>query len=175
MATTQHPRRRPAARLRRLAGRAVDAVRTVSRVATREGGPHAYPGDLTGTPQISYEPSADALPDPGEVVWTWVPYEEDHRRGKDRPVLVIGRDDSWLLALQMTSQDHDGDADQEARQGRYWVDVGVGDWDRDRRPSEARVDRVLRIDPARVRRIGAVLPRDRFDAVAAGVRRHAGS
>ncbi|GAB5080487.1 hypothetical protein ARTHROSP310_36360 [Arthrobacter sp. AD-310] len=27
----------------------------------------------------------DGEPDPGEVVWTWVPYQEDHGRGKDRP------------------------------------------------------------------------------------------
>lgn len=113
----------------------------------------------------------DDLADPGEVVWTWVPYEEDHSRGKDRPVLVIGRHAGLLLALQLTSQDHDRDADDEARHGRYWVDVGSGAWDRQRRPSEARVDRVLQLDPADVRRIGALLPRAVFDRVAAEVRR----
>jgi len=121
---------------------------------------------------MSYEPVADDLADPGEVVWTWVPYEEDHRRGKDRPVLVIGRSAGLLLALQLTSQDHDGDAQDEARQGRFWVDVGSGAWDRERRPSEARVDRVLQLDPGRVRRIGAVLPREVFDTVTEHVRRH---
>ncbi len=34
---------------------------------------------------ISYEPEADGLPDPGEVVWGWVPFEEDPSQGKDRP------------------------------------------------------------------------------------------
>lgn len=131
-----------------------------------------YPGDFAGTPRISYEPVQDDLPDPGEVVWAWVPYEEDHTQGKDRPVLVIGRDGDLLLALQMSSQDHDKDAADEARWGRYWVDVGSGAWDRERRPSEARVDRILRIDPESVRRIGAVLDRQRFDVVAAGVRQH---
>jgi hypothetical protein len=111
----------------------------------------------------------DDLADPGEVVWTWVPYEEDHTRGKDRPVLVIGRHDGRLLALQLTSQDHDGE--DEARRGRYWVEVGSGAWDRQRRPSEARVDRVLQLDPEGVRRIGAVLPREVFDHVAEQVRR----
>ena len=38
----------------------------------------------------SYEPVADGQPDPGEVVWAWVPYEEDPSQGKDRPVLLIG-------------------------------------------------------------------------------------
>ena len=48
---------------------------------------------------------------------------------------------------------------------------GTGAWDRQRRPSEVRVDRVLRLDPADVRREGAALPRDRFDEVVAEVRR----
>lgn len=137
---------------------------------TRLPGP---PGDFHGIPTLEYEPVPDDLPDPGEVVWTWVPYEEDHRKGKDRPVLVVGRDGEWLLGLPLTSKDHDRDAAQEARDGRFWVDVGSGGWDRGGRPSEARVDRVLRLDPAAVRRVGATLPRERFDQVAAEVRRHA--
>ncbi|MGB5951372.1 MAG: type II toxin-antitoxin system PemK/MazF family toxin, partial [Ornithinimicrobium sp.] len=116
-----------------------------------------YAGDYVGVPAMTYAPVADSLPDPGEVVWTWVPYEEDHRRGKDRPVLVIGRHQGLLLALQLTSQDHDRDAEEEARHGRYWIDIGTGEWDRERRPSEARVDRILQLDPSEVRRIGAVL------------------
>jgi len=39
----------------------------------------------------SYDPHPDGLADPGEAVWGWVPYEEDFGRGKDRPVLIIGR------------------------------------------------------------------------------------
>ncbi len=132
-----------------------------------------YAGDYVGVPPMSYAPVADDLADPGEVVWTWVPYEEDHGRGKDRPVLVIGRQHGLLLALQLTSQDHDRDADDEARQGRYWVDIGRGDWDRERRPSEARVDRILQLEPGDVRRIGAVLPESVFAEVAREVRRRA--
>ncbi|NYG08107.1 hypothetical protein BJ986_002594 [Phycicoccus badiiscoriae] len=130
----------------------------------------AYPGDFTGTPAIDYAPRPDGLPDPGEIVWTWVPYEEDHRQGKDRPVLVIGRDGRWLLALMLTSKDHDRDHEQEARHGRHWQDIGSGGWDRQGRPSEVRVDRILRVDPSGVRREGAVLDRGRFDQVAAAVR-----
>lgn len=132
-----------------------------------------YAGDFVGTPTLAYEPVRDDRPDPGEVVWAWVPYEEDHSQGKDRPVLVIGRDGELLLALQMSSQDHDQDAEDEARWGRYWVDVGSGAWDTKGRPSEARVDRILRLAPDSIRRIGAVLDRERFDEVAAGVRQHA--
>ena len=71
-------------------------------------GRSAYPGDFTGPLAPSYSPKPDGRPDPGEIVWTWVPFEEDHTQGKDRPVLVVGRDGRWLLALQLTSKDHDG-------------------------------------------------------------------
>jgi hypothetical protein len=69
-------------------------------------------------------------------------FEEDYQRGKDRPVLVIGRDEPWLLALMLTSKDHDRDAAVEARPGRVWPDVGTGSWDSRRRPSEIRIDLV---------------------------------
>lgn len=132
----------------------------------------AYPGDFTGTPPAEYAPSPDGVPDPGEVVWAWVPYQEDHRQGKDRPALVIGRDGSWLLALPLTSKDHDRDAAQEAAEGRHWVDVGSGGWDSSGRASEARLDRIVRLDPAGVRREGAALPRERFERVVREVRRN---
>ncbi|HYO85626.1 MAG TPA: hypothetical protein VES01_04095 [Dermatophilaceae bacterium] len=57
----------------------------------------------------------------------------------------------------------------QARAGRYWVDIGTGGWDPRGRASEVRVDRVIRLAACRVRRIGARLPRDRFDHVAAAV------
>jgi hypothetical protein len=116
-------------------------------------------------PRFGYSPKPDGRPDPGEVVWTWVPYEEDPSRGKDRPVLVIGVDGDQLLALGLTSRDHDLDAAQESRDGREWMDIGTGPWDAQRRPSEVRLNRMLRLDPAVVRREGAALPRDVFDAV----------
>jgi hypothetical protein len=117
------------------------------------------------TPRLSYAPKPDGRPDPGEVVWTWVAYEDDPTQGKDRPVLVIGEEDDWLLALQLTSKDHDADASQEHRDGREWMDIGTGAWDVHRRPSEVRLNRLLHIDPAGVRREGAALPRAMFDAV----------
>ena len=49
-------------------------------------------------------------------------YEDDPTRGKDRPVLVVGRDRSVLLGLMMSSQErHHADRD--------WVGIGAGDWD----------------------------------------------
>jgi hypothetical protein len=126
--------------------------------------------DETGRFRVEYRPDPDGRPDPGEVVWAWVPFEEDHNRGKDRPVLIMGRRGERLLALMLTSKDHDRDAAGEAAVGRIWMDLGAGPWDRQGRPSEVRLDRVLRLDPARVRREGATLDRPRFDAVAAAMR-----
>ncbi|HIW29519.1 MAG TPA: type II toxin-antitoxin system PemK/MazF family toxin [Candidatus Luteococcus avicola] len=129
----------------------------------------AYPGDFAGRPSIEYCPQAGRLGDPGEVVWCWVPYEEDHYQGKDRPVLLIGRDGSWLLGLPLTSKDHDRDEAQEARAGRHWMDVGTGSWDSRGRPSEVRLDRIIRVDAHRVRRTGSALDRAIFDQVTEAV------
>ena len=134
----------------------------------------AYPGDFTGRARVEYAPNPNGRADAGEVVWTWVPYEEDASQGKDRPVLVVGRDGPWLLALMLSSKDHDRDAADEARWGREWLDIGSGGWDPQGRPSEVRTDRVLRVAPERVRREGATLPRARFDDVAAVLRRRQG-
>jgi hypothetical protein len=128
-------------------------------------------GVRADAPDVAYRPRADGGPDPGEVVWTWVPYDEGDGRGKDRPVLVIGRRGPDLLGLLLSSQDHDRDAADEARHGRLWTDVGSGAWDPRGRPSEVRLDRLLVLDPAEVRREGAALDRVRFDRVVAEARR----
>lgn len=119
------------------------------------------------TPRLRtrYAPARNGRPDPGEVVWAWVPYEEDPTQGKDRPVLVIACNDSHVVALPLTSKDHDLDEAQEARAGRYWMDVGTGPWDRQRRASEVRLNRALVLDVRAVRREGGALPRPIFDAV----------
>lgn len=104
------------------------------------------------------------------MVWAWVPYEEDHSRGKDRPVLLVGRHDGYLLGLMLTSRDRFPDSAASAD----YVDIGVGGWDRQGRPSEARLDRVLQLRPDGIRREGAVLDRNRFDRVASSLRRRHG-
>jgi hypothetical protein len=119
---------------------------------------------------IGYAPQADGDPDPGEVVWGWVPYEEDASLGKDRPVLLIGRRGAQWLGLMLTSKDHDRDAADEARHGRHWMDLGAGAWDREGRPSEVRLDRLIVLEESAVRREGAALDRARFDAVLAAAR-----
>ena len=115
--------------------------------------------------EIAYQPKRDGRPDPGEVVWAWVPFEEDPSQGKDRPVLLIGTRGDRLLGLMLTSKDHDRDAEQEARHGRHWMDVGTGGWDREGRPSEVRLDRLLVLDPEGVRREGSALRPSVFEQV----------
>ncbi|WP_238419940.1 type II toxin-antitoxin system PemK/MazF family toxin [Gordonia sp. 'Campus'] len=134
---------------------------------------------------ISYSPDLDGDADPGEIVWTWVAYEDDPNQGKDRPVLVVGRDggptdeesadeesadgesaDDGLagnvLGLMLSSKDHHGEGN--------WFAVGSGSWDSQNRPSSVRLDRVLVVDADGIRREGAVLDQRRFDAVAEQLR-----
>jgi hypothetical protein len=106
------------------------------------------------------------------VVWAWVPYEDDPSQGKDRPVLVLARVGTSLLCLYMTSKDHDRDVEDEARWGRHWMDVGTGAWDSQGRPSEIRLDRVLTLQDTEVRREGAAMERDVFDAVVEAAREY---
>jgi hypothetical protein len=116
---------------------------------------------------LDYAPNLDGDADPGEIVWTWVKYEDDPSRGKDRPVLVVGRTGRTLLGLMMSSQqDRDGQ--------RNWLALGAGAWDREDRPSWIRLDRVIEVDEDGIRREGAVLDRTRFDTVAAALRRDYG-
>lgn len=111
---------------------------------------------------LSYAPQRDNAPDGGEIVWTWVPYEERDGRGKDRPVLVIGRADATRsYAVRLTSKPHDGD--------RQYLSLGTGDWDPQRRPSWVDVEQLYLVHDSGMRREAAALDRKRFDAVAAAL------
>ena len=113
--------------------------------------------------RLVYAPDLDGRADPGEVVWTWVVYEDDPSRGKDRPVLVVGRDRSTLLGLMLSSQErHQND--------REWVGIGSGPWDYEARSSWVRLDRVLDVPEEGIRREGAILERETFEIVAARLR-----
>ena len=117
-----------------------------------------YPGDYRGMINFEYSPSLDGDADPGEIVWTWVPFEEDHSQGKDRPVLLVGRDGEYLLALMMTSKDHNN---REHADSNY-LDIGSGPWDPQGRASEVKLNRVIRVRPDAMRREGAIMPEDTF-------------
>ncbi|WP_127783469.1 type II toxin-antitoxin system PemK/MazF family toxin [Rhodococcus sp. X156] len=163
-------------------------ARQVGRLAVREGprllrrlqssrAPLPAPTGVAGRPvatrtvptaqrarTISYSPSLDGQADPGEVVWTWVAYEEDAHQGKDRPVLVVGREGPGvLLGLMLSSQSH-----RDGQPG--WLSLGTGSWDAEGRPSWVRLDRVLDVPEEGIRREGAVMARQDFDVVAARLR-----
>ena len=132
---------------------------TAGRPVTRTSVPTAHRAR-----RLVYSPNLDGRADPGEIVWTWVSYEEDPSRGKDRPVLVVGRDRATLLGLMMSSQEsHAAD--------RSWVGIGGGSWGDGHRPSWVRLDRVLDVPEEGIRREGAILERAVFDIVAARLRR----
>lgn len=120
----------------------------------------------------SYTPIMDGDADPGEVIWTWVPYQEDASVGKDRPAVVIGAQGEGVYILQLTSKDHTRDAAQEAAAGRYWLDIGAGDWDSKGRPSEVRLDRALWVKATDVRREGAILPKATWQLIVDALEEH---
>lgn len=113
--------------------------------------------------RLVYAPDLDGRADPGEIVWTWVVYEDDPTQGKDRPVLVVGRDGSTLLGLMLSSQErHSTDVN--------WVSIGSGSWDYESRTSWVRLDRVLDVPEEGIRREGAILERETFEIVAVRLR-----
>ena len=113
--------------------------------------------------RVVYAPDLDGRADPGEIVWTWVVYEDDPTRGKDRPVLVVGRERETLLGLMLSSQNHHADDPS-------WVGVGTGSWDGEGRPSWVRLDRVLDVPEEGIRREGAIMDRTTFEVIATRLR-----
>jgi hypothetical protein len=114
--------------------------------------------------RLSYAPEAEGAADPGEVVWAGVPYEDQPEVVKDRPVLVVGRQDArTVLALVLSSQAHRSD-------DANWLAIGSGAWDREGRASFVRLDRVLTLPDDGIRREGAVLDPARYDRVAEALR-----
>ncbi|UNK72545.1 type II toxin-antitoxin system PemK/MazF family toxin [Microbacterium sp. H1-D42] len=108
---------------------------------------------------VSYSPSRNDAPDSGEVIWTWVPYEENDGRGKDRPVLVIGRHtDDRVYAVRMTSKPHDRDRD--------FLSIGSGAWDGQGRESWVDIEQLYSVHHDGMRREAAVLDRERYGRVA---------
>ena len=131
---------------------------STTSASTGASGGSDYPGDYRDMINFEYSPSLDGDADPGEIVWTWVPFEEDHSQGKDRPVLLVGRDGEYLLALMMTSKDHNN---REHADPNY-LDIGSGPWDPQGRASEVKLNRVIRVRPDAMRREGALMPEDTF-------------
>lgn len=119
--------------------------------------------DLTAaeirTLRPEYRPERDGEPDPGEVVWTWVPFIEYDGRGKDRPVLIIARitEDTWA-GCYLSTKHHHG-----------FVPLGNGPWDSLGRESFLSPERVLCISRHGMRRESAGIDRAGFDRAVAAI------
>ncbi|WP_449408287.1 type II toxin-antitoxin system PemK/MazF family toxin [Microbacterium maritypicum] len=117
--------------------------------------------------RIDYAPDRDGAPDAGEIIWTWVPYEEDDGRGKDRPVLVIGRHSAnRVYAVRMTSKPHERDRD--------YLSIGSGGWDSQGRESWVDIEQLYSVHETGLRRGAAVLDRARYGRVAEALTRRYG-
>ncbi|WP_345802574.1 type II toxin-antitoxin system PemK/MazF family toxin [Microbacterium sp. AZCO] len=117
--------------------------------------------------RITYAPDHDGDPDAGEIVWTWVPYAENDGRGKDRPVLVIGRQSAdRVYAVRLTSKSHDGDRD--------FLALGSGPWDTKGRPSWVDIEQLYSVHADGMRREASALDRKRFTIVADALHRRYG-
>ncbi|GLZ39647.1 type II toxin-antitoxin system PemK/MazF family toxin [Actinokineospora sp. NBRC 105648] len=113
---------------------------------------------------VAYAPDLDGEADPGEIVWAWVPFEDDPERGKDRPLLVVGRTGDTLRALMLSSK-----APHEWERAD-WLELGSGGWDRDGRVSYLRLDRLFGLGERDLRREGSILAEDAFSRVAETLR-----
>ena len=167
-ATQQRERRTGTTRSRtsRTGTSRTGASRTETHPRPSTGGARTAPARERAR-RVAYAPDLDGSADPGEIVWTWVPYEEDDGRGKDRPVLVVGREGRDLVGLMLSSQ-------SERADDRNWVGIGSGKWDGQGRPSYVRLDRVIEVGEHEIRREGAVLDEKRFDRVADELRERYG-
>ncbi len=114
--------------------------------------------------RLEYSPHPDGDPDPGEVVWTWVPYVENDGRGKDRPVLIIGRiDASTVVGCYLSTKQH-----------RDFIPIGSGSWDSQGRQSFLSPERLLRVTHSGMRRESAQVDRQGFERAVAGIRAYYG-
>ena len=116
-----------------------------------------------GVVLIEYSPHIDGDPDPGEIVWTWVPFEEDPAQGKDRPVVIIGRRGPMLVGVPLTTKPDDREPQ---------VEVGTGAWDPEHRVSYARIWRLYDVDPHAMRREGSIVTPETFVNVVKAVDRY---
>ena len=95
---------------------------------------------------------------PAHVVWGAVRFMDQPDQAKDRPVLVVGRQPGVFLVLTLTTK-------PKRPEQADWFPLGTGGWDRERRPSWARLHPWYRMVDADVRRPGGVVARPEFDAL----------
>jgi hypothetical protein len=156
--TLRDAARRTGERARDAARRFPTRPRRPSRIGSRLG---RVPAE--GVVTVEYSPHLDGDPDPGEIVWAWIPFQEDPSQGKDRPVVVIGRRGDNLVGIPLTTKPDDREAQFK---------LGVGGWDSQHRVSYARIWRLVDLPPDSVRREGSALDPDRFKSLVRMVDRY---
>lgn len=112
---------------------------------------------------IVYAPDMDGQTDPGEVVWAPVLLEGDAEKPRERAVVVVGRHKQTLLGALISTRERHADSPT-------WLFIGSGAWDPEGRPSWVRLDKIIEVPEVGIRRSGAVMPRRRFDRIAARLR-----
>ena len=148
-AMDRHPRSR------RTPGRGDAAPPRAEHRTRSNGGLSRPPESCRPTSASSTRRTSTAIRIPGEVVWAWVPFEDDPTLGKDRPVVIIGRHGDVAVRCRP-------DVQGRATAGST---SAPGTGTRKHRRSYAKVDRLLDIDPHAVRREGSILNRRQFDQV----------
>ena len=75
------------------------AIRTTSQAPTARpaAGTGQPAADFDGLPEMRYQAKGPGGFASGQIVWTWIAYEEDPSQGKDRPVLLIGAHSGWII------------------------------------------------------------------------------
>ena len=112
---------------------------------------------------IVYSPDMDGQADPGEVVWIPLQLEGEDAALRERAVVVVGRHDQYLLGMLISTR-------TEHSEQPEWLFIGSGFWNEDPKPSWVRMDRILLIPESGIRRAGAMMPRRRFELIAARLR-----
>ncbi|AKP09194.1 PemK-like protein [Corynebacterium pseudotuberculosis] len=108
---------------------------------------------------IFYAPNMDGQVDPGEVVWFWAPSDSSPKKLRERSIVVVGRHGPKVLGLLISPNPTHNDDD-------HWLDIGAGPWDEAGRQSWVRLDKVVSVPEADIRRSGAVMPARRFERIA---------
>lgn len=115
-----------------------------------------YPGDFEG--QIPpWRTHVDDDITSGELVRSLIPTADGHTRTEERDLLIVGHDAPWALGVEVT---YELDA---AAPGR--VDLGTVGSGADARAAQVITDRVVRLDPQAIERLGTRVPGSQLLAV----------
>lgn len=112
---------------------------------------------------IVYAPDMDGHADAGEVVRAKVKLDGESGAGVERSVLVIGRHRRELLGALIST-------DERHAEDERWLFVGTASFSGEPLPSWVRLDKILVVPESGIRRSGTVLPRRRFERIAARLR-----